>query len=487
MPLTLKDIEDYDRKDMLRVEHIHWAITNEVRDLKNWENALTLLTSYLAPVVLASEKAVAAAATAAAAIPTAATGDSNNTDKEATANNKSPSSSLATTTAAAAVAGGRGQPKALTSKFSDFVEDEVTGQFTKQVNEEDVRMIQYSVAALVRYAPTPSDSNVVYMFYLQRQPPVRNDETIDNCLISLIYQYAQVKDDPELRAKGLDLIKVALERGVGLSSYKSRTSVKNQNYRQQKETILASVSRPILIQQGLQITEDGRALEARRANSQYQQGRPSPQQRQQQQQQQQGSQSFHKSSNGFPTGGQRQGQNQAQAQGQVASGRKSGRSAGSSPQPQSQQPQQVPQQTQTQGNTKPRHRKQDSPRLANEDTKDTNNNTTTSTSSRQEESLDQYDYYTKASRSFSGTERVSKSGSRPAFGGVGSGSSNGSRLRTIAFVPASNNPMLKTDHPAPSSAEEDSSPTGGDAAAKDDVTAVLTEGVEKLRLDQGTD
>ncbi|KAG0279285.1 hypothetical protein BGZ95_001707 [Linnemannia exigua] len=501
MPMTLKDIEDYDRKDMLRVEHIHWAITNEVRNLKNWENALTLLTSYLAPVIIASEKAVAAAATAAAATPTAAAGDSNNTDKVATENTKSPSSSSPATTATAVVrggGGGGGQLRTSTSKFSDFVEDETTGQFTKQLSEQDIRMIQYSVAALVRYAPTPSESNVVYMFYLQRQPPVRNDETIDNCLISLIYQYAQVKDDPELRAKGLDLIKVALERGVGLPSYQSRTSVKNQNYRQQRESILASVSKPILIQQGLQITQDGRALEARRPNSQYQQGRPFTQQNQQQQQ---GSQFSHKGFNGFPAGGQKQGQgqgqNQAQAQvqgqGQVASGRKSGRSAGSSPQPQSpqqQQQQQVPQQTQTQnqtqGKTKPRHRKQDSPRLANNDTQDTDSNTTTTTSSRQEDPLDQYEYYTKASRSFSGTERVNKSGSRPAFGGVGSGGSSGGKLRTIAFVPASNNPMLKTDHPAPSSTEEDSSQTGEDAATKDDVTAVLTEGVENLRLDQGS-
>ena len=89
--------------------------------------------------------------------------------------------------------------------------------------------------------------------------------------------------------------------------------------------------------------------------------------------------------------------------------------------------------------------------------------------------MDQYDYYTSASRSFSGTERV-KSGSRPAFGGVG-GSSNGGKLRTIAFVPASNNPMLKTDHPAPDT----------EKGKEDDVTSGLTERVENLRLDQASD
>ncbi|KAF9128972.1 hypothetical protein BGW39_004584 [Mortierella sp. 14UC] len=501
MPLTLKDIEDYDRKDMLRVEHIHWAIINEVRDLRNWENALTLLTSYLAPVIIASEKAVAASTAAAS---TAATGNGNtDTDKAATAatqNNNSPASSSPTTTtdtAVAVAAAGGAQPKTSTSKFSDFVEDETTGQFTKQLTEQDIRLIQWSIAALVRYAPTPSESNVVYMFYLQRQPPVRNDETIDNCLISLIYQYAQVKDDPELQAKGLDLIKVALERGVGLPSYKSRTSVKNQDYRQQKDTILASVSKPILFQQGLQITQDGKALEPRRQGGQYQQqGRPFTPQKQQLQVSQQGSQPSYKGSSVFPAGGQRQGQAQgqhqaqaqAQTQGQVASGRKPGRLVGSSsPQPQSQQPQQqqVPQQTQTQtqtqGKSKPRHRKQDSPRLANKDTQDTPTTNINTAYTRQEE-LDQYDYYTKASRSFSGTERV-KPGSRPAFGGVGGG-----KLRTIAFVPASNNPMLTTDHPAPSSSStEEGQAQGGDGAAKDDVTTALTEGVEKLRLDHASE
>ncbi|KAF8946588.1 hypothetical protein BGZ47_000116 [Haplosporangium gracile] len=491
MPMTLKDIEDYDRKDMLRVEHIHWAITHEVRDLKQWDNALTLLTSYLAPVIIASEKAASAAAVI-GEVDTETAAPTENTAKPSSP----PSSSSLTTTitdgTAAATQGGRRASSTTTSKFSDFVEDETTGQYTKQLTEEDMRLIQWSIAALVRYAPTPSESNVVYMFYLQRQPPIRNDETIDNCLVSLIFQYAQVKNDPELQAKGLDLIKVALERGVGLPSYQSRTSVKNQSYGPQKQTILASVSKPILVQQGLQITADGRALEARRpGGQQYQGGRPYGQHKQQQ-----ASHTPHKGSNGFPSGGQRQGQNQAQgqAQGHIVGGRRSGGlavSGSSSPQPQTQlsqpqqqAPQQTQAQTQAQGKTKQRHRKQDSPRLSNKDTQDNNTNTTaTSTTPRQEEPMDQYDYYTRASRSFSGTEPV-KPGSRLAFGKDGGGYSNGGKLRTIAFVPASTNPMLKTDYPAPSESDR------GDVEEKekeDDVTTVLTEHVEKLRLDQTTD
>lgn len=501
MPMTLKDIEDYDRSNMLRVEHIHLAIVHEVRELKQWDNALTLLTSYLAPVMIASEKAIAAAA--------AAVSDDANTDSTPSPSSSSSSPTTTTTDRAAAgvgrAAAGVGRASSTTSaKFSDFVEDKTTGRYTKQLGGNDIRLIHFSICALVRYAPTPSDSNVVYMFYLQRQPPVRDDETIDHCLISLIYQYAQVKGDPELQAKGLDLIKVALERGVGLPTYKSRNSGKNQNYRPQTESILVSVSRPILMRQKLQISQDGRTLEAYRPGGQQQhhqqqQGGWQYGQQRQQQRQQQGSQPPHRGSNGLYAGGQRQGQyqgqGQAQAQGQVASGGRSGPPAvaGSSsplPQPQSRSSQPhpwIPQQTQTQNQTqaqtktKPRHRKQDSLRVANKDTQDSNNTTaTTAATPRQEESIDQYDYYTKASRSFSGTERV-KPGSRPAFGGVGSSGGNGGKLREIVFVPASTNPMLKTDHPAPESDREEVE------KSEDDITSSLTEHVAKLRLDQASD
>ncbi|KAG0300507.1 hypothetical protein BGZ97_003194 [Linnemannia gamsii] len=115
--------------------------------------------------------------------------------------------------------------------------------------------------------------------------------------------------------------------------------------------------------------------------------------------------------------------------------------------------------------------------MANNDAQESNNTTaTTNAAPRQEEPMDQYDYYTKAARSFSGTERV-KPGSRPAFGGVGGSGGSGGKLRTIAFVPASTNPMLKTDHPA---FESDQGEV--DKKSEDDGTSSLTERVEKLRL-----
>jgi len=116
--------------------------------------------------------------------------------------------------------------------------------------------------------------------------------------------------------------------------------------------------------------------------------------------------------------------------------------------------------------------------VVNKDTQDSNNTTaTTAATPRQEEPMDQHEYYTKAPRSFSGTERV-KPGSRPAFGGVGG---SGGKFREILFVPASTNPMLKIDHPAPENEQVKVE------KSEDDITSSITEHVEKLRLDEASD
>ncbi|KAF9928515.1 hypothetical protein FBU30_002314 [Linnemannia zychae] len=487
MPMTLKDVEDYERKDLLRVEHIHWAITNEVRNLKNWDNALTLLTNYLAHVIIASEKAVAAATgttighvdnstaittstspATTSTVVTATTSTTNNTSTNPVTTTES-HPSLTSPSAADLAAGG--PSKSSSSKFSEFFEDKKTGQFTKQATREDIRLIQFSIAALVRYAPSTAESNVVYMFYLQRQPPIRNDETIDNCLVSLIYQYAQVNNDPELQAKGLDLIKVALERGIGLPSYQSRTTKRNQG--RYSGSILASVSHSILVQQGLQISQDGRSLETRRyfgkqLPQHYKQGYSAPR----------------NGSGGFYAGGYRkneQYQGQGHNQGQVA-----GRRA-------LEQPQSPPQQQQSQNpiqeKTKSRHPRQDST-SSNRDSKDAQGNSdnpSATTSSNQEYLMDQYEYYSSASRSFSGTDQV-KSGGRSGYGG---------KRTTIAFVRATHNPMLNADHAPPSIAEnnqvvkrnngEENGQTREKIKSEDDVTAALSERVEKLQLNQSSE
>lgn len=229
MPINLQDIEELDETH-LRIRHLHFAITEEARQRKNWINAMAIFTSYLAPLVLAAQK--------------------NGSSAEA-------ASSSSASQDAPAPSGAR------YNEESSLVAEVVKGDAV--LTPTDVNFIQYSISTMVRYAPSPAEANVIYMFFLQQcQLPVRNDDTIDTCLISLIYQYAQAKDDPELQDKGLDLIKVALERGVGLPSYQSRKSLpKNRVQYPQKETILASVSKPILIRHQLQITEDGLALEAR--------------------------------------------------------------------------------------------------------------------------------------------------------------------------------------------------------------------------------
>ncbi|GJJ72187.1 hypothetical protein EMPS_04544 [Entomortierella parvispora] len=241
MPINLHDIEKFD-ETRLRIRHLHFAITEEARQLKNWINAMAIFTSYLAPLILASQKNEVPAE--------AASSSATSKDSEA-------------------------PPGTRHDEDSSLVADVIRGDTA--LTAKDVNYIQYSISTMVRYAPSPAEANVIYMFFLQQcQLPIRNDDTIDTCLISLIYQYAQAKEDPELQDKGLDLIKVALERGIGLPSYQSRKSQpKNRLQYPQKETILASVSKPILIRHSLQITEDGLALETRQP-----QARPSPQRRQ---------------------------------------------------------------------------------------------------------------------------------------------------------------------------------------------------------------
>ncbi|KAG0350082.1 hypothetical protein BGZ54_004024, partial [Gamsiella multidivaricata] len=178
MPTFLMDIENWP-PETLRLDHIHYAITNEARDSKNWDNALKLFTHYLAPLVVAAQKATAAAASA------------------------NPTAYNSTTT--------RNKGAGMASWVKDFKPDS-SGSCTKPLSQEDIKLVQWSIAVLVRYAPSPTESNMIYMFFLKCEPPVRSDETIDTCLISLIYKYAQVRGNRELQVKGLDLILVALER-----------------------------------------------------------------------------------------------------------------------------------------------------------------------------------------------------------------------------------------------------------------------------------
>ncbi|KAG0236424.1 hypothetical protein BGW42_003582 [Actinomortierella wolfii] len=241
------------------VEAIYKAVVEEVKWRRNWTNAWQLFDMFLCPVILASTPSSQA---------------DNDDDKENNQgnNNNNNNNKLA---------------------------------LNRELSAQENQWIQWAISALVRYAPNPQEANRVYMFFLQRcRPPLRDDQTINHCLVSLIYQYAQVKGNNALMAQGLDLIQVALDRGVGLPTYEVIQSTSKQKKRmayerlqQQKgnaintsppkNSILASVSRPILRYHHLAISDDGRSL------IEFPHSRPPPshqphfQLRQQQQQQQQ--------------------------------------------------------------------------------------------------------------------------------------------------------------------------------------------------------
>ncbi|KAF9391612.1 hypothetical protein CPB97_006116 [Podila verticillata] len=204
--LSLEDIKEIETKRAATLQELHSAIVQEVRNANNWDNAWTLFSDYLCPAIVL--------------------GQERQQQQEQ----------------------GHGRLQGPT--------------------ESDIRMIQFSISVMVRYAPTTAESNAVYVFFLQQcRPPIRDDQTINNCLVSLIYQYAQAKD-PEIQRSGLDLVKIALDRGVGLPTYSAHSNSHDhpkhhrfsaENAR--KEHILVSVSKRILMLHQLQISADGTTLE----------------------------------------------------------------------------------------------------------------------------------------------------------------------------------------------------------------------------------
>ncbi|KAG0313735.1 hypothetical protein BG000_005761, partial [Podila horticola] len=200
--LNLEAIQEIETKRAATLSELHSAIVQEVRDAKVWANTWTLFTDYLCPAIIMSQ---------------------------------------------------------------ERLQQQEQGHGRLTLSENDIRMIQFSISAMVRYAPSTAESNAVYVFFLQQcVPPIRDDPTINNCLVSLIYQYAQAKDI-EIQARGLDLVKIALDRGVGLPSYSGHSSAHDNPRRRifaaHKEHILVSVSRPILDIHQLRISADGTTLE----------------------------------------------------------------------------------------------------------------------------------------------------------------------------------------------------------------------------------
>jgi len=463
-------------KDTARIYHVHHAIVNEGRDRKNWDAAYELFRNYLVPFVNAYQKAQSIAAKTPGAFRTVV------------------------------------QTKDSVSLRE--VQQKSAQPWKLQFSEADIRNIQWSIANLVRNAPTPEDSRVVYMFYLQSDPPLRNDETINHCLVSLIYVYAQVRNRPEVQKQGLDFIEIALERGIGLPEYKAAGDSKPANaVWDANGSILGRVSAPILRLHGLRITADGRKLEQlprfqsrnyqsparyphpqynRNPPSQWNQGahqNPMPQHRPQlqvrpglsHQQPPQFKQQFKQSQEQTDTNRTQQGPETS-----------NGPSSPPPPQPQQQQRSQAPQ-TRPAPNQMYMNKDNTLAQVPDEVEKTSKDPVANSGVGGYEE--DQYNYYSTSRPSFAGADR---GGGGNKFGDNSDAdrhSSHGSRNghRTIPFVPASNTaqssskPSLDADvaveESGPSNLDKKSDDPATAASSGEDASAELTDGVERLQLE----
>ncbi|KAF9982672.1 hypothetical protein BGZ65_002600 [Modicella reniformis] len=208
---TLKTIKDLKDKDIYLCD-VHTAVVYEARDAKNWNNACTILKDYLAPLVNAIQRAA-----------------------------ENPS---------------HARPKRITLWDAHWQD---SNPLTMRPTEEDSRLVRWSIANLVRYAPSVSDSRTIFMFLLKLKPPLRDEMTVNHCLASLIYQY-NTERNPEVRILGTDFVHVALQRGMGTIEYNAATSRKKPAT-DTRNTFLASVSNKVLRSRGLQISDDGLSLE----------------------------------------------------------------------------------------------------------------------------------------------------------------------------------------------------------------------------------
>ncbi|KAF9973165.1 hypothetical protein BGZ65_009413, partial [Modicella reniformis] len=192
----------------IHIAEVHNAVVYEVRDTKNWNNAFTILKDYLAPFADAVQRAA-----------------------------ENPSHA----------------PKKRISLW-----DARRRPLTMRPIEDDFRLMRWSIGSLVRYAPSISESRTVFMFFLKLNPPLRDDETINHCLASLIFRY-NAERNTDIRRLGVDLVRIALERGMGTLEYDIATH--NNRPRNGRETFLARVSHYVLRSKGFQISDDGLSLE----------------------------------------------------------------------------------------------------------------------------------------------------------------------------------------------------------------------------------
>ncbi|KAF9980131.1 hypothetical protein BGZ65_005508, partial [Modicella reniformis] len=190
MKFTLETIRGMEDQN-IHIGVIHNAIVYEVRHAKNWNNAYTILKEYVPPLANAVQRAAE---------------NPNNAPKK--------------------------RITLLDARRHD------SNPLTMRPTDEDLRLARRSIATLVRFAPSVSESRTVFMYLLKLKPPLRDDKTINHCLGSLIFQY-NTERNPEVRKLGVDFVQVALQRGMGAPGYDAATGF-NKPARNTHETFLAS-------------------------------------------------------------------------------------------------------------------------------------------------------------------------------------------------------------------------------------------------------
>ncbi|KAI8148842.1 hypothetical protein BJV82DRAFT_663193 [Fennellomyces sp. T-0311] len=118
----------------------------------------------------------------------------------------------------------------------------------------DIASFQKSIAKLVRFAP--NGNKLMYyagMLLNDFWPPLRDERIENTILIDIIKLYGRWRG--EYWTKGLDFVKIGVERGLGVSS--------NRMHFFQQEDVFESACMPILRYHGLCFSRDGLSLEKR--------------------------------------------------------------------------------------------------------------------------------------------------------------------------------------------------------------------------------
>ncbi|KAI9498850.1 hypothetical protein BDB00DRAFT_796930 [Zychaea mexicana] len=131
-------------------------------------------------------------------------------------------------------------------------------QRARHLSDEEIRIFQKATSSLVRYAPNPDVAlRFAEFFLVQVAPPLRNEQTELIILVSIMYCYTHARHNKcEYLRKGLDWVRIGLERGLALR----RTKVPLRSGFERTSQMFASTAEPILSYHRLTPSADGREM-----------------------------------------------------------------------------------------------------------------------------------------------------------------------------------------------------------------------------------